>query len=378
MTTSPCLDIDLMTPACVHWESSDAAVGRLVEPDPPTRNLSLECHFNVETTSASFTIHCPLRLKGIDSHSHILVLIPPRAITSFAFKVYPTPPEDVRKKLNCSTVRLRFGLHQRLHLVAQATAIEPIQARKRLSAEVLNSLRSLATATTLDIYVSDRGLPHIKLNALREAVSRAILKPLDPDFPNSLSTLYNGRGGKFVDLLPQSDELSACDKPPAYDELGPSPPAAIEQGPTQKIDRPSTTQHAEHNEKKRRRLDDASSSDEIDCRFDLTWAVVVKMRDEMQKLVRRVDHLEKENKELSEELNVLRASCDKANDAVDADEAVLLEVQSDLNELTDRVDFLTQNGIDSDVEKSIIKKVTSRAVANIVEKSYKISVEEDL
>lgn len=374
MPTLPHFDVNLMTPACVLWES-DNITQSLIETDPPTRNLLFESRFDSTSTSASFTLHCPIRLKGIDSHSHILGWIPPRSITSFSFKVHPSPPETVRKKLNCSAVRLRFGLDQPLRLIAPDAATEPVQPRKRLSAEAFDTLRSLATASTLDIYISDRELSHSRLNAIREAVAQTLLTPFDADFSTTLASLYDGRGGKLIDLsVPRSKvSTSQTDEPPAYDELE-SPPIVIKPTIFRKPELSQTAQLTSSNDKKRRRLDDSSSLEGIENRLD--WTMVVEMREEMNRLVKRVEQLEKENKDLSDELDVLRATCNQATDGINADEAALLEVRDDLDELTDRVDFLAKNGIDGDIEETIIEKVTNRAVANILTKNYKLSIEE--
>ncbi|KAH6871548.1 hypothetical protein B0T10DRAFT_522965 [Thelonectria olida] len=377
MPTLPCLDINLMTPACVLWDS-DSTTQSLVEPDPPSRHLSLEIRFDSETSLASFTIHCPIRLKGIESHSFILGSIPPDAITSFTFKPYPNPPEAIRKRLNCTTIRLRFSLNQPLHLIVPVEATEPVLPRKRLSGEVCDTLCSLASVTIIDIYVSDRDLPHIKLNAIRDAVAQARLKPFDADFPKTLASLFNGRGGKLIDpsILRNNLSILPSNEPPAYDELEPPPPSVIEPTSPDKSEYPPpAAQSTVRNDKKRRRLGDSSSLDENN-RLDLALAMLLARREEMDKLAKRVEQLEKKNKELSEELDALRASCDRAADGVNTNEVELLEMEDHLNELSGQVDFIMKNGLDSDVEQSIVQRVTNRAVTNIVEKNYKLSVEE--
>lgn len=398
MTTPPCLDINVTTPVCVVWECSDGT-HCLTEADPPTHDLLFEYRFNSQTTSASFTIHCPVRLKGIESYTSILGLILPSDITSFSFEAYPSPPEPVRQKLNSNLIRLRFDLSQPLRLVAPAAAIEPVQPRKRRSADVCSTLCSLVKATALDIYVSDKELPYIKLKGFHQAVRQSILKPFDVDFPNTLASLYRGSGGKLiVDLsLLQNNPNN---QPPPYEDLESPPPRAIE--PTS-LDKPESSLPNESNDKKRRRLGGSSSPDVAANPADVAWALVGKMHQEMQMLaqrvaqlemdklvklderlgaeklatlVKRVEQLEEENKQLGEEVDVLRAGCELAAQDVQSNEAAVLGVQDDLDELTDRVDFLLQNGLDSEVEDGIVQKVTDRATTNLLNKNYSLSIAE--
>ncbi|EHK25847.1 uncharacterized protein TRIVIDRAFT_62509 [Trichoderma virens Gv29-8] len=378
MSTFPCLDFDLKTPACVEWRLDDVTQ-YLVDPDPQRGRLMLESRFSHEASSASFQLHCPIRVKGIESQSHIIGLIHTHSITLFSYDENPEVPDIVRKKLNCRAVRLHFDLRQPLDLIVSTAATEPVQPRKRLSGQVFDSLRSLAKATALDVYISAREVSQAKLSAVCEAVAQNILQPLESDIPTALSSLYGGSGGKVISLSSSSHSSSAPpnDEPPSYAELGPPPPPDLKAS-SQPKSQPllSVGPITEGSDKKRRRLDDSSTSPGIDNYHDV-WATLSDMRKEMHRLANRVEQLERENKELKEELDDLRASCEKATDAIDADGAALLEVHEDLNELRVHVDFLSHGGLDSDAEEHIVETVKNSVLTHILERGYntKITIE---
>lgn len=373
----------------------------------------------MQTGSVSLTIHCPIRLKGIEPYTSILGWIPPSDVTSFSFKMYPCPPEPVRQKFNSNVIRLRFDLSQPLRLVAPAEATEPVQPRRRRSADVCSTLCSLARVKALDIYVSDKELPTAKLKAFSQAVRQSALQPFHADFPTTLASLYGGSGGKLI------DDVSVLrnhpdNQPPPYDDLEYSTPTSIKHtSPTPNERLPSTAIESaslpntaspppmalstEYKSKKRRRLGYSSSPDSVGSRAGVGFALADKMRQEMQMLVqrvaqlemdkqakqdvqlateklgkleKRVEQLEDENKELSDEVDVLRANCELATDGVHDNEAALLRAQGDLEELTERVDFLLQNGLDSEVEEGIVQRVTDRTITNLLNKNYSLSVDE--
>lgn len=375
MSTFPCLDFDLKTPACVEWRLNDATQ-YLVDPDPQRGRILLESRFSNKTSSASFQLHCPIRVKGIESQSHIIGLIHTRSIILFNYDENPEVPEIVRRKLNCKAIRLHFDLCQPLDLIASAAATEPVQPRKRLSGQTFDSLRSLAQATAVDIYISARGISQAKLSAVCEAVSQTILQPLDPDIPTALASLYGGRGGKVVSLSSPQDDSSVLrnDEPPSYAELEPPPPPDVETSSHHKSEPlMSVGAVTGGGDKKRRRLDDSSTSSEIDNYHDVL-AALSHMRKEMHRLAKRVEQLEKENKDLNKELDDLRASCEKATDAVDADGAALLEVHENLDELKVQVDFLAQGRLDSDAEEHIVETVKNSVLTHILERGYNTKI----
>ncbi|KAK4067274.1 uncharacterized protein Triagg1_7717 [Trichoderma aggressivum f. europaeum] len=376
MSTFPCLDFDLKTPACVEWRSGDAAQ-YLVDPDPQRGRVTFESRFSQETSSACFQLHCPIRVKGIESQSHIIGLIHTHSIALFNYDENPEVPEIVRKKLNCRAIRLHFDLRRPLDLVASTAATEPVQPRKRLSGQAFDSLRSLGKSTALDVYISARDVSQAKLSAIREAVAQNTLQPLDSDTQAALASLYGGKGGKIISLPPPPHNSSALpnDEPPSYADLEPPPPPDLEPSSLSKSP-PSVGPSIGRNDKKRRRLSDSSTSLEINNNNDV-WAAFSYMRKEMHRLAKRVERLEKENKDLKEELEDLRTSCEKAIDTIDADGVALLEVHEDLDELKVHVDFLSNGGLDSDAEGHLVETVKNSVLTHILENGYntKITIE---
>ncbi|EGR44947.1 uncharacterized protein TRIREDRAFT_111717 [Trichoderma reesei QM6a] len=379
MSTLPCLDFDVKTPACIEWRSNDATQW-LVDPDPQRDHLMLESRFCNETSSASFQLLCPIRVKGIESQSHIICLIHTSSITSFDFEENPELPDPVRKKLNCKAIRLHLESCQPLDFIVPAAATEPVQPRKRLSGQAFDSLRSLAKASSLDIYISAREVSQIKLRAVCEAISRGVMKPFHTDIPALLASLYGSSGGKIVNLPPlrKNSSESPNDEPPSYADLEPPPPPDDCLLPQPKLKSPlaDTTATAGGSNTKRRRLNDSGTSSDADCYRDIL-DTLCHMREGMQRLMERVEQLEKENQDLREELDDLRASCEKATDAIESDEAAFLEVHEELDELKVQVDFLSQGGLYSDAEEHLVEAVTDSVLTHMLDGGYnaKITIE---
>lgn len=377
MPTFPCLDFDFKSPACIEWVSNDATQ-YLVDPDPQRGRVMFESRFANETSLASFQLHCPVRVKGIESQSHVICLIHTSSITSFEYNENPELPEVVRKKLNCKAIRLHFEFDQPLDLIAPAAATEPVQPRKRLSGQVFDSLRSLVKSSALDVYISDREVSQIKLTAVREAISGRKLKPLNADIPALLASLYGGRGGKVVKLSAPRDHSPASpnEEPPLYADLEPPPPPDGDHSPQPKSDilYQDPTAATGSSNKKRRRLDDSSTSSEPPGSFREILATLCHMREEIQRLAKRVDHLENENKGLREELDDLRVSCEKATDDVESGELAVLELHDDLDELKEQVEFLAEGGLYSDAEEHLVETVTNSVLTHILDGGYNTKI----
>ncbi|KAH0492043.1 hypothetical protein TgHK011_007010 [Trichoderma gracile] len=376
MSTFPCLDFDVKTPACIEWTSNDATQC-LVDPDPQRDRLMFESRFSNETSSASFQLNCPIRVKGIESQSHIICLIHTSSITSFDFDENPELPDPVRKKLNCKAIRLHLEVRRPLDFIAPTAATEPVQPRKRLSGQAFDSLRSLAKSSALDIYISAREVSRLKLTAVREAICRGDLKPFNTDIPAVLASLYGGSGGKVVDLSPPrgSPSRSPNDEPPSYADLEPPPPPDDGILPPSKHKSPlaDTTAAAGSSNTKRRRLDDSSTSSDVDSYREIL-DTLRHMREGMQRLVERVEHLEKENQDLREEVDDLRASCEKATDAIESDETAFLEVHEELDELKVQVDYLAEGGLYSDAEEHLVETVTNSVLTHMLDGGYNTKI----
>ncbi|KAL6886851.1 hypothetical protein GGI43DRAFT_418222 [Trichoderma evansii] len=373
MSATPSFDFDFKTPVCIEWTLNDATQ-YLINPDPQRDSVKLDAYCSSQSSVASFQLHCPIRVKGIESHSCITGLIHIRSIVSLNFDENPEIPDIVRKKLNCKAVRLHFDLCQPLDLIASTVATDPIQPRKRLSGQVIDALRSLAKATAFDIYISAREISLPRLTALCEAVSQNLLQPLHSDISTILASLYGGRGGKIITLSsPDYTSTSRNGSPPSYDQLETLPLKTGISPLSTNESLSSVAASTKRKEKKRRRLDDSNTSSEADD-YHSMWITLTNMRKEMHKLTKRVERLERENKDLNKELDELRASCEKATDATEADGTALLEVHEDLNDLRVQVDFLAQGRLDSDAEEHIIETVKESVLTHILERGYNTKI----
>lgn len=335
--------------------------------------MKLEACFSSQSSVASFQLHCPIRVKGIESYSCITSLINIRSIVTLKFDENPEIPDIVRKKLNCKAVCLHLDLCQPLDLVAPTAATEPIQPRKRPSGQVIDALRSLATATAINIYISAREISLPRLAAFCEAISQSRLHPIHTDTSTGLASLYGGGGGKIITLSEDYASTSRSENPPSYDQLESLPPQTGISLLSTDQSSSSVATSSRRNEKKRRRLDDSSTSSEADD-YHSMWILMTNMRKEMHKLTKRIERLERENKDLNDELDDLRASCEKATDAADADEAALLEVHEDIHDLRVQVDFLAQGRLNSDAEDHIIETVKESVLTHILESTYNAKI----
>lgn len=372
MSATPSFDFNFKTPACIEWTLNNATE-YLIDPDPQRDSVKLEACFSSQSSVASFQLHCPIRVKGIESYSCITSLINIRSIVALKFDENPEIPDIVRKKLNCKAVCLHLDLCQPLDLIAPTAATEPIQPRKRPSGQVIDTLRSLATAPAINIYISAREISLPRLAAFCEAVSQSRLHPIHTDTSTGLASLYGGSGGKIITLSEDFASTSRSENPPSYDQLESLPPKTGISLLSTDQSSSSVATSSRRNEKKRRRLDDSSTSSEADD-YHSMWILMTNMRKEMLKLTKRVERLERENKDLNDELDDLRASCEKATDAADADEAALLEVHEDIHDLRVQVDFLAQGRLNSDAEEHIIETVKESVLTNILESAYNAKI----
>ncbi|KAK1255563.1 hypothetical protein MKX08_009558 [Trichoderma sp. CBMAI-0020] len=372
MSATPSFDFNFSTPACIEWTLNNATE-YLIDPDPQRDSVKLEASFSSQSSVASFQLHCPIRVKGIEFYSCITSLINIRSIVTLKFDENPEIPEIVRKKLNCKAVCLHLDLCQPLDLIAPTAATEPIQPRKRPSGQVIDALRSLATATAINIYISAREISVPRLAAFCEAVSQNRLLPIHTDTSAGLASLFNGRGGKFITLSEDYASTSRSENPPSYDQLESLPPKTGTSRLSADESPSSVATSSRRSEKKRRRLDDSSTSSEADD-YHSMWILMTNMRKEMHKLTKRVERLEKENKDLNDELDELRASCEKATDVADADEAALLEVHEDIHDLRVQVDFLAQGRLNSDAEEHIIETVKESVLTHFLESAYNAKI----
>ncbi|KAL7966016.1 hypothetical protein HDV63DRAFT_408025 [Trichoderma sp. SZMC 28014] len=372
MSATPPFDFNFKTPACIEWTLNDATQ-YLVDPDPQRDSVKLEACYSSQSSKASFQLHFPIRVKGIESYSCITSSINIRSIATLKLDENPEIPDIVRKKLNCKAVCLHVDLSQPFDLIASTAATEPIQPRKRPSGPVIDALRSLAKATAISIYISAREISLPRLAAFCEAVSQSRLHPIHTDTSTSLASLYGGSGGKIITLSSEDyAPTSRNENPPSYDQLESLPPKTGSSllGTDESS---SVATSSRRNEKKRRRLEDSSTSSEADD-YHSMWILMTNMRKEMHRLTKRVERLERENKYLNDELDELRASCEKATEAADADETALLEVHEDINDLRVQVDFLAQGRLNSGAEEYIVETVKESVISHILETGYNAKI----
>jgi hypothetical protein len=209
-------------PALVSWQSY-----RL--PD-----LLLDIHWALPTNKALFKLRASVMLKDGGPNPHrrgkttIFVFIYPERIRQLSVDMDPTD-----KMLGHDTRALSFALSRPSVLVLPNTPCEP---RNRMSADVLDSLRVLASVTSFTVHVN---LPHWKLSPAQilELGIRASGQEMSTiaGLANTTS-LGEGRGVQLVegDTLAQPAAIAAGSNsgntvalPPEYGEAGPNAPPAF-------------------------------------------------------------------------------------------------------------------------------------------------------
>lgn len=356
MSTSSCVDVT--APAVLEWESNNA-IHYLSEPDPPRANTLKfkiqfldESRFSDEDASSLFRLCIPVRLKGVDSDTHIILPIESESIFSFDIEMFPTAPLGARRKLHCSTICLRFQLDRPLDVIVPTSATVPLQPKRTASGKIIDALRSLSCTTAFAIYLPDKDLPKAKAQAIHNALSQSATRP--PVSYHDLPTLFNGNGGK---ILGMTECLGDGDSPPTYDQVEPPPPMApIFDGES----------------KKRRRMDEAGNSDDIPSQFSAIWARLDEMQKEKPKyeeqisqLQDQVEQLKADNQALRNELDDFYKKDERTVHALEQFEDNVSHLRIDLDELEDVVKTINENGLSDDAEESILNSLTDRFLEHI-------------
>ncbi|PCD24458.1 hypothetical protein FGRA07_11118 [Fusarium graminearum] len=135
-------NVEPCIPAAIEWEVNQKQ-HHIAEPDPPSHSITFDMQFCAETRSALFKIYVPIYLKGFVSLSQICIIIDPSSLDSLIYTFDPTIPSAVRKKLNCTTVRLGFRLKpgRNLVIIAPTSANAPLAPIRVQSGKVLDAIR---------------------------------------------------------------------------------------------------------------------------------------------------------------------------------------------------------------------------------------------
>lgn len=367
----------------VEWKDENDQVRCLSDPDPVKDDLELDLQFDGQASAVSLKFRIPVRVKGITAKTHILcILSSAEHVASLEYDLFPTPPEEVKRKLNCSIARLHIKLNQPLTLIVPSEATEPLAPRKLASKSVFDAARSLAETHNLTFYLPDKALPQkTHFTAIQRLISDDQLQSLDR--PDDLATLYGGKGGKLFEPSAHPSDAVECDEdgecPPSYDTIDSPPPMA-----------PLTDTKSN----KRRRLDSSVES----VPYDAIYAHVTKMQadfeqrlsrqygqkfkdlqEEVKKMKKKVESLEEEvatlktNAESDTEqtqlvqVNMLQLETDVAED--------LRKMRSELDDVNDKLQEMDENGIDSEVKERIVEESAEKVVERINERSYRATVQ---
>lgn len=204
--------VETKTPALAFWQSA-----RRLD------NIFLDLNWAPRGTSGSvfFKLRTGLRFEGgpsirRDGHTSVYIFIHPERIRQLSFH---TQPEE--KPYGSNTVALEFSMSRAPALVVPS-AYDNLDPGAE---EVMKSLRELATQLSFTIYTSlpRRTLPVSWLQQLCTAVTDQKMSPILACA--NLRRLYRGQGAQLL----EGDDLSKLfHKPPAYEDVGPRPPHAVQ------------------------------------------------------------------------------------------------------------------------------------------------------
>ncbi|RGP69271.1 hypothetical protein FLONG3_7907 [Fusarium longipes] len=219
------LNIDKSTPAVIEWPWGDATRS-LIEPDPKYADITLTTRFG--TTCSFFELSIPIKIKhtrlkddkdGDSSVSAVFLRIYSSAVKGLSFSS-TTAPEIIQKKLTSHTTRLDFQLDEVVDIIVPQNADEPLIPARGQSGIVLDAIRQISNTTVLSVYIQDAILSGAQMQQISDACSQGCSKSALSD-EHDLSSLYGGRGAKFVRLSAQTGQL-----PPPYHEIASPPPSA--------------------------------------------------------------------------------------------------------------------------------------------------------
>ncbi|KAL1880752.1 hypothetical protein Daus18300_001366 [Diaporthe australafricana] len=221
--------VETKTPALASWQSA-----RRLD------NIFLDLNWAPRGTSGSvfFKLRASLRFEGgpslrRDGHTSVYVFIDPERVRQLSFN---TEPDE--KPYGSNTVALEFNMSRAPALVLPS-AYDNLDPGAE---QVMKSLREIATQLSFTIYTSlpRRTLPVSWLQQLCTAVTDHKLSPILACA--NLRRLYRGQGAQ---LLEGDDLCKLFQSPPAYEDVGPRPPHAVQGEPKgQKRRRRSSSESA--------------------------------------------------------------------------------------------------------------------------------------
>lgn len=212
-------------------------------------------YFDPSSNVAFFRLRTTISVRDSSAdkiQTTVFVFIYPEHVTSLVHDQSSELPPEVtavafKKHSGCRTACLRFSLSKPPSLVAPLHV--PLAPRSPKDVQVLRSLQTLASATSLAVHFAHEALPVPEL--LSRLCNAAAAKALKSSIEHGdLSRLYGGQGGKVVEVnqdwpvscADDENETAALEtsarSPPSYDELAPGPPPPLHQG--RSLKRPRT------------------------------------------------------------------------------------------------------------------------------------------
>lgn len=246
----------------------------------------MDIRFDSTQNAALFRIRVSVGVKGLRNKVNLYLFIYPDTILSLESAAgsddVPEPVRSVFAKKPFGTtgdiVALRFVLERPASLVGPENV--ELAPTTRAFGCALDSLRSLATATELTLFVASEDLSRAAVNALCAQAGRDGGLRLLAGKDSSLEMLYGGNSGKVIEVNVADGQPES---PPSYDEIALTPPPPPQKRKRTEQRSPSSVEK-QPSTSKRRGLQASPSSD------DAAWKASV--MEQMAELGKRVSALE--------------------------------------------------------------------------------------
>lgn len=212
------------SPAVVSWTDKQGQSQCLSHDLSSNDHVALDIRCDVQSNTALFKIIANIAYKGKRNKSNVYLYIHPERIRALSIV---DGIELAPVKLGTSVCSLEFDLLTPASLVVPKGDLVP---KNEVGQSTLASLEALSTQTSFCVAFPSKSISKNRLVALCEkASSSGCLKTMS-DVAN-ITKLYGGLGGKVIEHAhPQAvaqsvrDQDKATESPPAYRDVGDSPP----------------------------------------------------------------------------------------------------------------------------------------------------------
>lgn len=217
-------------PAVVSW-TDEQSQSQCLSHDPSGHdNVFFDVQCDAQSNTALFKITANVAYKGKRNRSNIYLHIYPRWIHSLSIV---SNDEIAPARLGTSVYTLEFVLSARASLIVPKGDWVP---KNEVAQSALALMEALSSQTSFRVVFPSKSIATDRLAALCEKASSSGCLKTMADAAN-ITKLYGGMGGKIFERAPPHVDMQnvfgqsgATENPPAYGDVGDSPPPLLSQG----------------------------------------------------------------------------------------------------------------------------------------------------